>query len=75
MSTGAHDAAPTFSQFPHLSLNDDNLQGKLFSAQRLQDTMAKQPSRLIRSPRFLRKKVLRDVIRLAYEDISSGRGG
>ena len=36
----------------HLSLNDDNLHGKFSFAQRLQATMANQPSRFMRSPRL-----------------------
>jgi hypothetical protein len=47
MSTSAHDVAPTFLQFLHLSLNNNNLQGKFSSAQCLQDTIAKQPLQLI----------------------------
>jgi hypothetical protein len=33
MSTSAHNIAPTFLQFPHLLLNNKNLQGKFSSAQ------------------------------------------
>jgi hypothetical protein len=47
MSIGAHNIAPTFLQFLHLLLNNNNLQGKFSSAQRLQDTIAKQPLQLI----------------------------
>jgi hypothetical protein len=53
ISIGAHNVAPTFLQFLHLLLNNNNSQGKHSSAHHLQNTIAKQPLQLIQLLRFL----------------------